>query len=99
MSQKDLSLEIDKLNFIQNNINIVSNFNAILSNEHLNIKESLKKQMANKVRWTESIHNLEKYGENKIIEIGPGKILSGLIKRISSNFVIKSVNTISDLDI
>ena len=54
--------------------------------------------MANKVRWTESIKNLEKDGENKIIEIGPGKILSGLIKRISTNFDIKSINTINDLD-
>ena len=54
--------------------------------------------MANKVRWTESIKNLEKDGENKIIEIGPGNILSGLIKRISKNFDIKSINTIYDLD-
>ncbi len=97
-AQKDLSIEIDKLNFIQNNVNIVSNFNAKISNENLDIKESLKNQMSNKVRWTESIINLEKYGENSIIEIGPGKILSGLIKRISPNFVIKTVNSISDLD-
>tara|TARA_B100000575_G_scaffold290158_1_gene293278 strand:+ start:1660 stop:2574 length:915 start_codon:yes stop_codon:yes gene_type:complete len=97
-AQKDLSIEIDKLNFIQNNVNIVSNFNAKISNENLDIKESLKNQMSNKVRWTESIINLEKYGENSIIEIGPGKILSGLIKRISPNFAIKTVNSISDLD-
>lgn len=97
-AQKELSLEIDKLNFLSNNINIISNFNAKISNESVGIKESLKNQMANKVRWTESIKNLEKEGENKIIEIGPGKILSGLIKRISTNFDIKSINTINDLD-
>lgn len=97
-AQKELSLEIDKLNFLSNNINIISNFNAKISNESVGIKESLKNQMANKVRWTESIKNLEKDGENKIIEIGPGNILSGLIKRISTNFDIKSINTIYDLD-
>lgn len=97
-AQKELSLEIDKLNFLSNNINIISNFNAKTSNESMDIKESLKNQMANKVRWTESIKNLEKDGENKIIEIGPGNILSGLIKRISKNFDIKSINTIYDLD-
>ena len=97
-AQKELSLEIDKLNFLSNNINIISNFNAKISNESGGIKESLKNQMANKVRWTESIKNLEKDGENKIIEIGPGNILSGLIKRISTNFDIKSINTIYDLD-
>ena len=98
-AQKELSLEIDKLNFLSNNINIISNFNAKISNESVGIKESLKNQMANKVRWTESIKNLEEDGENKIIEIGPGNILSGLIKRISTNFDIKSINEISDLDL
>ena len=97
-AQKELNLEIDKFNFLSNNINIISNFNAKISNESMDIKESLKNQMANKVRWTESIKNLEKDGENKIIEIGPGKILSGLIKRISTNFDIQSINTINDLD-
>ena len=53
--------------------------------------------MANKVNWTQSIKKLEDIGENKIIEIGPNKILSGLIKRISNNFDIKSVNNIADL--
>ena len=59
-AQKELSLEIDKLNFLSNNINIISNFNAKISNESVGIKESLKNQMANKVRWTESIKILKK---------------------------------------
>ena len=53
--------------------------------------------MANKVNWTKSIQNLEQIGEKKIIEIGPNKVLSGLIIRISKNFDIKSINQISDL--
>ena len=55
--------------------------------------------MANKVQWTQSIRELENNNQKKIIEIGPGKVLSGLIKRISSNFDIKSINEISDLDL
>ena len=54
--------------------------------------------MANKVNWTESIKKLEEIGEKKIIEIGPNKVLSGLINRISKNFDIKSINKISDLN-
>ena len=50
--------------------------------------------MANKVNWTQSIKKLEQTGEKKIIEIGPGKVLSGLIKRISNNFDIVSFNKI-----
>ena len=54
--------------------------------------------MANKVNWTKSIKKLEETGVKKIIEIGPGKVLSGLIKRISNNFDIVSINNISDLN-
>ena len=53
--------------------------------------------MANKVEWTKSVKKLEETGIQSIIEIGPGKVLSGLIKRISDNFDIKSINTISDI--
>ena len=53
--------------------------------------------MANRVNWTQSIKKLEEIGENKIIENGPNKILSGLIKRISNKFDILSISNISDL--
>ena len=54
--------------------------------------------MSNRVRWTESVLELEKNEENIIVEIGPGKILSGLIKRISKNFDIISINNIEDIE-
>ena len=53
--------------------------------------------MSNRVRWTESIKKVEELDKKNIIEIGPGNVLSGLIKRISNTFDIKSVNKISDL--
>ncbi len=53
--------------------------------------------MSNKVRWKESVYELEKTGEKKIIEIGPGKVLSGLIKRISNQFNITSIDSINDI--
>tara|TARA_Y200000002_G_C22670021_1_gene659626 strand:- start:355 stop:1284 length:930 start_codon:yes stop_codon:yes gene_type:complete len=96
-AQEILSNEIDKINFFQNDINIISNFDAKIYNDNSLIKKNLQNQMANKVNWTESIRNLEKIGETKIIEIGPGKVLSGLIKRITNNFDIESINQISDI--
>ena len=93
-----LKENIDSLNFKSNKIKIISNYSASASSENAIIKESLKKQMSNKVRWTESIKKLEEIGETKIVEIGPGKILSGLIKRISNSFDIKSFSSISDMD-
>ena len=53
--------------------------------------------MSNKVNWTKSVKKLEQLGEKNILEIGPSKVLSGLINRISKNFVIKSINLISDI--
>ena len=96
-AQDILSEEIKKLNFNNNSINIISNYSADISNDGEIIKSSLKSQMANKVEWTKSVKKLEETGIQSIIEIGPGKVLSGLIKRISDNFDIKSINTISDI--
>ena len=96
-AQKELSKFIDQLNFNTNKINIISNYNAEVSNDNLFIKKSLQQQMANKVNWTNSVKKLLEIGQTNIIEIGPGKVLSGLMKRISNNFDIKSINTISDI--
>tara|TARA_B100000989_G_scaffold165178_1_gene123470 strand:+ start:571 stop:1479 length:909 start_codon:yes stop_codon:yes gene_type:complete len=96
-AQEELSEIINKVNFNSNKINIISNYNAEVSNDSLSIKKSLQQQMANKVNWTNSVKKLSEIGQKNIIEIGPGKILSGLIKRISNNFDIKSINNISDI--
>ena len=96
-AQERLSEEIDKLNFFENNIQIISNYDATNYKDTKLIKFNLQNQMANKVNWTKSIKKLEQLGEKSIIEIGPGKVLSGLINRISKNFDIISINSIFDL--
>ena len=96
-AQEELSKDIENLKLKENNIKIISNYDADIHNDNLNIKINLQNQMANKVNWTQSIKKLESIGENKIIEIGPNKVLSGLIKRISNNFDIISINKISDI--
>jgi len=96
-AQEELSEIINQVNFNSNKINIISNYNAEVSNNSLSIKRSLQQQMANKVNWTNSVIKLLEIGQKNIIEIGPGKVLSGLIKRISNNFDIKSIDKISDI--
>ena len=96
-AQEELSEIINQVNFNSNKINIISNYNAEVSNNSLSIKKSLQQQMANKVNWTNSVIKLSEIGQKNIIEIGPGKVLSGLIKRISNNFDIKSIDKISDI--
>lgn len=96
-AEEILKSEIDNLVFESNDINIISNFSATQSASNQQIIDSLKNQMSNKVRWKESVYELEKTGEKKIIEIGPGKVLSGLIKRISNQFNITSIDSINDI--
>ena len=96
-AQKELSNDIENLMFKDNKIKIISNYDANIHSDNKTIKKNLQNQMANRVNWTQSIKKLEDIGEKKIIEIGPNKILSGLIKRISNNFDIISINSISDI--
>ena len=54
-------------------------------------------QIENPVRWRESITNMIDLGVNKFIEMGPGKVLSGLVKRIDRNVKLNQVNDLSDI--
>ena len=96
-AQNELSNDIENLIFKDNRIKIISNYDANIHSDNKSIKKNLQNQMANRVNWTKSIKKLEDIGEKTIIEIGPNKILSGLIKRISNNFDISSINSISDI--
>ena len=89
---------IKKIKFKSSNINIISNYSAESSNNNSIISQNLSKQMSNKVRWVESIKTLENLKEETIIEIGPGKVLSGLIKRVNKKFKLINFNSINDIE-
>ena len=99
MSKAQSSLKdfIDKIDFNKSSVSIISNYSGSLSNDINTIIHNLSHQMSNRVRWVESINSLERLNNNKIIEIGPGKVLTGLIKRISNKFIIENIETISDI--
>ena len=76
---------------------IISNFNARPSIVKSDIKDLLISQIEGRVRWLESIEFMINEGTKNFIEIGPGKVLSGLIKRINKNVTVKSINSESDI--
>ncbi len=90
--------EIKNINFSKPNNYIVSNVTAEASNDQNIIKDLLIEQIEKPVRWRESITNMIKAGNQKFIEIGPGKVLSGLVKRIDRNVNTIQVNNIKDLN-
>ena len=61
------------------------------------IKESLYNQLTSSVRWEESILNMINAGAREFIELGPGKVLQGLIKRIDNSVSIKGIDKADDL--
>ena len=89
--------EIQKLNFQESKNKLISNVTAkeILNKEEL--KMLLIDQIENRVRWRESVVHMINKGVNHFIEIGPGKVLSGLIKRIDKNVKINTINNESDI--
>ncbi len=89
--------KILKTNFKKLSKEIISNVTAEPVSEIDKIKELLVQQIYSKVRWRETLMFMVDNGVNEFIEIGPGKVLSGLAKRISGNINVKSINTIEDI--
>ena len=89
--------EIINTEFKTPNNDIISNVTAKESNNPDEIKNLLIKQIENPVRWRESVINMINLNVDKFIEIGPGKVLSGLVKRIDRNMNLIQVNDIEDI--
>ena len=94
---EEMKNELYNVEFKNPDISIVSNVTADEVDNSDDIKRLLIEQIEKPVRWRESINNIINKGINQFIEIGPGKVLSGLVKRIDRDVKVKQVNTIKDL--
>ena len=74
--------KIEKTTFLTPNPAVISNVTATEENEATKIKKLLVDQISSRVRWRESVDFMIKKGVSNFIEIGPGKVLSGLVKKI-----------------
>ncbi len=90
--------ELQKINFKQSKNILISNVTAEEISNTEDLKNLLIKQIEKRVRWRESILNMINKGVNQFIEIGPGKVLSGLVKRINKDVKISSINSQSDIE-
>lgn len=77
-------------------ISVFSNYTSEIENRD-NIKENLVKQIVNKVRWRETILNMEKFGVKQYIEIGTGRTLSNMINKICMNVDVVPINSIDSM--
>ena len=93
-SMKD---KIVKTKFINPLFKIINNVTATPENNSENIKELLVKQISSTVKWRDSIINMSTSGVKNFIELGPGKALSGMIKRTIKEANCFSINSIADI--
>ena len=92
-----MQTEIEKLNFGDGENTLISNVTGKEIKDKEELKRLLIEQIEKRVRWRESILNMVENEVNQFIEIGPGKVLSGLVKRINKNVKINSINNESDI--
>ena len=78
--------------------NVISNVTAKSVSDPNEIKNLLIKQIENRVRWRESVINMIDQNTEQFIEIGPGKVLTGLTKRINKNVKSISINTLDEIE-
>ena len=89
--------EIEKMNFQNVKNKLISNVTAAEISDKDELKKLLVEQIESRVRWRESVVNMINKEVNHFIEIGPGKVLSGLVKRINRNVKINTINCESDI--
>lgn len=76
---------------------ILSNVEPLPSNEPEVLKERLGRQMTGSVRWREISLQLPEEGIERVVEIGPGKVLTGLIKRMCPNLKLENIGSLAEL--
>ncbi len=89
--------EIEKIEFQTSKNVIISNVTADEITKKDELKKLLIEQIENRVRWRESVIKMINKGVDQFIEIGPGKVLTGLVKRIDKSIKINTINSVSDI--
>ena len=94
---KIMQNEIQKCDFKNPKNTLISNVTSQEVNDASLLKELLVKQIESRVRWRENVNLMLEKKVNQFIEIGPGKVLSGLVKRIDKNVITSSINSEEDI--
>ena len=95
---KIMTSELNKLDFKESKNKLISNVTAQEITSRNELIDLLIKQIENRVRWRESVINMIKNDVNHFIEIGPGKVLTGLVKRINREVKINTINNQEDIE-
>ena len=89
-AKNKLAMEIEKIKFNTPSCPIYQNFSNNPETDPEKIKFNLIEQMTSPVKWSQCVEKMIKNGANKFVEVGPGKVLQGLVKKINSSVEISS---------
>jgi [acyl-carrier-protein] S-malonyltransferase len=97
-AQEGLAKVLGETNIIDAKIPVYTNVSAVATTRADTIRDLLYKQLSSPVRWIEIIENMVASGVENFYEIGPGKVLSGLIKRINRDVISTAISDIHDIE-
>ncbi|MEQ4923722.1 ACP S-malonyltransferase [Proteus hauseri] len=93
-----LAIALQEIEFKQPEIQVVNNVDVKAQTDANAIRDALVRQLYNPVRWTETVELIAEKGITQLLEMGPGKVLTGLTKRISKEMNAVAVNDVVSLD-
>lgn len=94
----ELAKTLVELEFNAPQIPFINNVDVVAETDPVKIKDALIRQLYSPVRWTECVEQMSAQGVEKLIEMGPGKVLTGLTKRIVKTLEGVAVNDVASLD-
>lgn len=97
-AQEKLAVELAALELAKPSVPVVCNYAASAVSEAAEIRSMLEKQVTGSVRWTASIQKLIEMGHRNFLELGPGKVIAGLVAKIDKDAVVHSVEDLSSLE-
>jgi [acyl-carrier-protein] S-malonyltransferase len=97
-AQQKLAAELAGLELRQPSMPVICNYAATAVSEAAEIRAMLEKQVTGSVRWTASIQALIAMGHRNFLELGPGKVIAGLVAKIDKDAVVHSVEDLASLE-
>ncbi|WGS64169.1 ACP S-malonyltransferase [Marinitoga aeolica] len=90
-AQEKMKHELENIKFNNPKYKIIQNYIGDLEYDPEKIKENIIKQITGTVKWVDSIRKMKKIGVTQVYEVGPGKVLTGLVKRIDKSLNPKNI--------
>ncbi len=97
-AQDQLAAELATVHIQPPALPVICNFGALPVADPAQIRSMLEKQVTGSVRWTESIQALIAMGHRSFLELGPGKVIAGLVSKIDKDAIVHSVEDLASLE-